>query len=448
MSTSRRQVIGGFGAALIAGQGFASSAAPGKASASAKQAWPAGFVWGVATAAHQIEGNNVNSDYWVLEHARGSKFKDQSGDACDSWNRWREDVDLVHGMGLTAYRFSVEWARIEPERGHFSEAALGHYRRMCLRCREVGIMPIVTFHHFTSPRWVAVMGGFENPAVASLFARYCERTARALGDLIGAACTMNEPNAQVTSYVMRGYQPYPGEANVAAEAARSLGAERFAAYFLGDALKARDGCLKAHVLATQAIKSVVPGLKVGLTLALQDLLPGPGGAELHRRVFDEARGPFYEAAGADDFVGVQPYMRLRTGPDGYLPAPAGVPLNRYGADASPDVLGAVVREAHRHCKAPILVSEHGIDTIDDRQRSVHLEASVAVLAQCVAEGLPVLGYLHWSLLDNFEWSSGYEPRFGLVAVDRKSFVRTPKPSAKAFRDIVAGAGAKRGRNRM
>ena len=396
-------------------------------------------MWGVATAAHQIEGNNTNSDYWVLEHLASTNFAEPSGDACDSWNRWEDDVKLVQALGLNAYRFSIEWARIEPEQGVFSQAVLDYYRRICIACRERSIIPIVTFHHFTSPRWLAAKGGWENPDTAGLFARFCERSARALGDLIGAACTMNEPNAQVTSYLMRGYKPFPNEEKVVAEAARAVGSDRFGAYFMGDSLRVRDVCLTAHRRAVEAITSVLPATKVGMTLALQDLVPGQDGEQLHRRIFDDARLPFYDAAAKDDFIGVQPYLRMITGSNAYLPAAARVLTNRYGADASPNALSAVIREVHRHCGANILISENGIDTEQDAIRAIHLKASVAELQSCVEAGIPVIGYIHWSLLDNFEWRSGYAPKFGLYTVDRKTFARRAKPSAAVYRAIVREA---------
>ena len=433
MGTTRRDILVGLGAAMLTGPTL------GHAAAVSGTRWPANFIWGVATAAHQIEGNNVNSDYWLLEHLPFNKSKDVSGDACDSWHRWREDLALVKALGLSAYRFSIEWARIEPEEGKFSVATLDYYRRLCAGCRELGIMPVVTFHHFTSPRWLAAKGGWENPLAAELFARYCERATRAIGDLIGAACTLNEPNAQVTSYVMRGYKPFEGEALLVEQAGRATGSDRFGAYFLGDSRRVRDVCLAAHARGAQAIKSVAPSLKVGMTLALQELQAGPGGEALYRRVFAEARQPFYEAAAGDDFLGVQPYLRLRTGPDGYLPVEPDATLNRHGLDARPSALGAVIREAHTAARVPLLVSENGIDADDDRQRVAHLRASIDTLQGAVAAGIPLLGYMHWSLLDNYEWSSGYAPKFGLYAVDRTTFVRSPKPSAAVYRALVRAA---------
>jgi beta-glucosidase len=407
-------------------------------------AYPPGFLWGAATAAHQIEGNNVGSDYWLLEHLAPTNFKEPSGDACDSWNRWREDVALVRDLGLSAYRFSIEWARIEPEEGRFSLAALDHYRRICLELREIDVSPIVTFHHFTSPRWLAARGGWEDSGTPDRFARYCERSAKAIGDLIEIACTINEPNAQVNSYILRGERPFDGEAQVVESARRALGSDRFGSYFMGDSYQVRDICIEAHQKARVAIGSAAPGVRTGMTLALQALERGEGGDALYEMLFERARRPFYEACASDDFLGVQPYNRFRTGPSGYYPARLGVETDQSGHEAAPDVLGAAIREAWSFCGAPILVSEHGINSIDDAQRTRHLAASLEGLRACLADDIPVLGYVHWSLIDNFEWRSGYGPRFGLYAVDRETFARKSKPAAIFYRDLIASARAQGG----
>lgn len=430
----RRGLLAGAGAASLL-PAAAHAARPGERAASR-------FLFGVATAAHQIEGGNVNSDYWVLENVPATGFKERSGDACDSWERWREDVALVKAMGLNAYRFSVEWARIEPEPGVFSTAALDHYRRICAACCEAGITPIVTYHHFTSPRWIAGRDGWENIETADRFAAYCERTTRAIGDLLDWACTLNEPNGQVTSFIYAKEKPFAREGEIRAQAAKAVGSDRFNAFFAGDAFKVRDTVFAAHAKGTAAIKSAAPHVKTGMTLALQELKPAPGGEEMYRRLFKEARLAFYEQCAKDDFVGVQPYMRLVIGPDGYLPAKDTGPsmTNRTGADVSPEVLPAVVREVHAHCAAPIMLTENGIDTLDETQRARHLSASLAGLEQCMRSGVPVLGYIHWSLIDNFEWASGYAPRFGLVACDRTTFKRTPKSSAAAYARLARAYG--------
>ena len=399
------------------------------------------FLWGVATAGHQIDGNNVNSDYWVMEHVPGTYFKDRSGDACDSWNRWREDLALIKGAGLNAYRFSVEWARIEPEPGQFSHATLDYYRRFCIACHEMGIEPVVTLHHFTSPRWIAGQGGWEDTAVVDAYARYVERTVAALKGVVRWFCTMNEPNAQVTSKVLQRH-PWDIEPRLRADAAKAVGSDRFHMYFLGDSYRVRDNCIAAHAKGRDAIKSAIPDAKVGITLALQQLTAGPGGENLYKRVFAAARAPFYDAARRDDFIGVQTYNKFEAGVEGYLPAPADALKDMFGLPTQPGALAASVREAYANAKVPVFVTEHGHNTNDDAQRVRHLRESLDGLADEIARGTPVLGYMHWSLLDNFEWSSGYVPRFGLVAVDRKTFVRTPKPSLNAYRALV---GDMRGR---
>jgi hypothetical protein len=170
--------------------------------------FPDGFLWGTATAAHQIEGGNVNNDWWQWEHNPNSGCADSSGDACDSFHRWPEDIDLVAAMGLGAYRFSLEWSRIEPAEGEFSVAALDHYRRMCAGCLERGIAPVVTFHHFTTPLWLMARGGWEAPDAPECFARFVARATAHLGDLIGWACTINEPDViGVMGYTMGMFPP-------------------------------------------------------------------------------------------------------------------------------------------------------------------------------------------------------------------------------------------------
>ena len=156
--------------------------------------FPEGFVWGTSTSAHQVEGNNTQSDYWVMEQVEPTIFVEPSGDACDQYHRYEDDIAMLAGLGFNAYRFSVEWARIEPERGHYSTAALDHYRRVLEACHRHGIRPIVTYHHFTSPRWLAVGGGWEEMATAARFGEYAERVTRHLGDLISHVCTINELN--------------------------------------------------------------------------------------------------------------------------------------------------------------------------------------------------------------------------------------------------------------
>ena len=181
--------------------------------------FPPGFVWGASTAAHQTEGGNWNNDWWEFEHRADSGCREVSGDAVDHFHRYPDDIRLLRDLGFGAYRFSIEWSRIEPEEDEWSRAALDHYRRMLACCHEHDVVPVVTFHHFTTPRWLASRGGWAEPAVVDHFARFCERSVAALGDLIGMGCTINEPNVvSVLGFISAEFPP--GVRDFAAFAAR------------------------------------------------------------------------------------------------------------------------------------------------------------------------------------------------------------------------------------
>jgi beta-glucosidase len=384
--------------------------------------FPDRFVWGTATAAHQIEGGNVNNDWWRFEHDPTSGCAEVSGDACDSFHRYGEDIALVAGLGLSAYRFSLEWSRIEPEEGEFSLAALDHYRRMAATCHEHGITPVVTFHHFTHPAWLAAAGTWEAPHSVDRFARYCERAAAHLGDLIGLACTLNEPNVVATMGWRLGVFP----PRVRDRARRNA---------------VNDTLVAAHRRAVEAIRSGPGDVPVGLTLSMTDYQLQPGGEEWLERIRRPAEDVFLEATGGDDFIGVQTYTRMRVGPDGALAGEEGVPVTQMGYEYWPEALAGTVRRAwDKTGGVPVYVTENGIGTADDDSRREYVRRALHGVAACLDEGIDVRGYFYWSLLDNFEWVLGYGPTFGLVEVDRQTFARQPKPSASWF-GAVARANA-------
>jgi beta-glucosidase len=397
--------------------------------------FPQDFLWGVATAAHQVEGNNVNSDTWFLEHLPGTIFAEPSGDAVDHYHRYREDIALIAGLGFTTYRFSLEWARIEPEEGRFSAAALDHYRRVLEACHEHGLTPVVTFHHFTSPLWLLRAGGWESDRTAELFARYCDQAMAHLGDLIGVACTLNEPNLPwlLESFGIGGEAPENrGKVPVWAAAAERLGVDagtvapfQFCSTEAGFAVK-----LAAHRAGTAAIKAHRPDLQVGWTLANSDIQSIPGGEEIADRVRRDVNERFLEASRGDDFVGIQTYGRTVYGPDGHAPAPEGAATNQMGEEIYPQGLEATVREAWRVAGVPVIVTENGLATEDDTQRLAYLKTAVDGIASCLADGIDVRGYIAWTAFDNFEWIFGYRPKFGLIAVDRSTQERTPKDSGR------------------
>jgi beta-glucosidase len=386
-------------------------------------AFPDGFRWGVATAAHQIEGGNVNNDWWRWEHQPGSGCAEPSGDACDSYHRWAEDVALIAELGFDNYRFSVEWSRIEPAPGEWSRAALDYYRRVADALRARGIEPWVTFHHFTTPGWLVDRGGWEAPETAERFGRFCEVVAGALGDVIGRACTLNEPNVVATMGWAVGMFP-PGKTDP------------------GLAGVVTGHLLEAHRLAAAAIRSAAPGVPVGLHVSMTDYQPladKPGAAEEAARIESVHEDPFLQAAVDDDYLGVQCYTRMLIGPNGWVGPAPGVDVLPMGYEYWPESLEACLRRAWSVTggRVPLWVTENGIGTDDDRQRMAFVHAALTGVRRALADGVDVGGYAYWSLLDNFEWAFGYRPHFGLASVDRTTFRRQIKPSGRWLGQVAA-----------
>jgi beta-glucosidase len=390
--------------------------------------FPPGFLWGAATAAHQVEGNNINSDLWVLEHVQPTLFAEPSLDACDHYHRFEEDIRLLASLGLNTYRFSIEWARIEPERNCFSRSALDHYRRMLAACHENNVTPMVTFYHFSSPRWFAALGGWEKPASADLFVRYCEQAGRHLGDLITIASTFNEPNLpMLLRWVKHIDIPFTTVLRMRNQASRAIGSDRFGCFFLGDAHKLQTVMIAAHRRAVAALKSGRGSYPIGVNISLQD--EQPVGAKSSRdKKCAEVYDSWLAAAAHSDFLGVQSYTRCRVGPKGDLGPEPGVELTQMGYEYWPEALEACIRYASQRVKVPIYVTENGVSTEDDSRRIDYTRRALEGLLKCLADGIDVRGYIHWSLLDNFEWIMGYRPKFGLVEVDRETQQRTVKPS--------------------
>ena len=418
--------------------------------------FPKGFFIGAATAAHQVEGNNVSSDYWAQEHMPHSSFAEPSLDACDHYNRYEEDIRLMAQAGLNAYRFSIEWARIEPEEGKFDQNEVEHYRRVIACCKANGIEPIVTLHHFSSPVWLIRKGGWEAETVVSDFARYADFIIGELGSEIHYVCTINEANMGIqVMAVAKQYRKQmmadaakqkAGQADSSVQVGinlekmmqnRQLLAQENVAVFgtptpqvfvsgrtpEGDLL-----VMKAHQAAKKAIKARFPEMQVGLTLSLHDLQPLPGGEEAARKEWDEELLHYLPYIGDDDFLGCQSYTRTRFDENGSLPAPEGAETTQMGYEYYPEAIGNVVRKVAALFPGDLIVTENGVATADDTRRVEYIRRALAVIQSCVDDGIPVKGYCYWSLMDNFEWQKGYAMQFGLIAVDRTTQKRTPKES--------------------
>ena len=395
--------------------------------------FPAKFLWGAATAAHQVEGNNINSDNWLLERAPNTMYKEPSGDACDHYHLYEQDINQLADLGFNAYRFSIEWARIEPEKGSFSRAELEHYRRMLEVCHRRGLTPLVTYSHFTLPRWFAYQGAWENPESADLFARYCEKATVHLGDLIGYAATFNEPDIPYLFHWINLPNAPAGMDLAAIMAAQKAGLRKylnapdFSSFLIGDPEKSRENMMAAHSKGKAAIKSA-KNIPVGLTLAMEDDQPEGADSRYAEKQAD-VYGPWLKLAKQDDFIGVQTYTRSRIAGAKALAPPQGAELTQMGYEFYPESLEHTVRFAAKETGVPVIVTENGVATEDDTRRVEYIQRALAGVKRCIDDGIPVRGYIHWSLLDNFEWIFGYTPKFGLIAVDRETQKRTVKPSA-------------------
>ena len=415
------------------------------------------FLMGAATAAHQVEGNNIHSDYWAQEQMPHSGFAEPSGIACDHYTRYEEDIRLLAGAGLNAYRFSVEWARIEPEEGRFDAAELEHYRRVIACCKAYKVEPVVTLLHFSSPKWLIAKGGWEAESTVEDFRRYVAYVMEGLGSELRYVCTINEANMglQLAAISKR----FRMMAQRAAKAASADGAVQVGMNFqkmmenmkyaaaenaavFGDeqpktfvSERTREGdllVLRAHVAARKVIRALCPHVKVGLSLSLHDLQAQPGGEHFAEAAWEEEFTHYLPYIKEDDFLGVQNYTRTLYGPEGQLPVPEGAELTQMSYEFYPQALEHVLRKVAGAFPGELIVTENGVATDDDTRRVDFLQQALAGVQRCLADGIPVKGYFYWSLMDNFEWQKGYAMNFGLIAVDRDTLTRTPKPSLAAL----------------
>ena len=393
------------------------------------------FLLGAATAAHQVEGNNVNSDNWAQEQMPHSSFVEPSGDACDHYNRYKEDIQWMAKAGLNAYRFSIEWARIEPEEGVFDEKETQHYRDVIRCCKENGLEPIVTLHHFTSPIWLIRKGGWEADTTPADFARYARYIAERFGSELQYICTINEANMgiQIAAVARQIFQQMVAAGKVQVgvnledlmKGNPMLAQENLSAF-------GTEIVMQAHAAARAAIRETAPHIKVGWTLSLHDVQAVSGGEKMAREEWEREFTHYLPVMAEDDFLGVQNYSRTIIGPDGSLPVPEGKEKTQMDYEYYPEGIAHVLRRVAKDFHGDLIVTENGVATADDSRRVAFIDTATQGVADCIAEGLPVKGYLYWSLLDNFEWQKGYAMTFGLVGVDRASQKRLPNESLYAL----------------
>jgi beta-glucosidase len=387
--------------------------------------FPPGFLWGAATSAHQTEGQNRNTDWWQSEES--GLVPHRSGDACDSWQRWPEDIALLRQLGLNTYRMSVEWARIEPRPGVFDQSALDHYREILETVRAAGIEPIVTLHHFTNPLWLSEAGGWVRPAVVERFARYVDRVATHVGDLVRWWVTINEPTVfGLFGYISGAWPPHRRN--------------DFAGY-----IRHTRHVLQAHRLARQVLKGRDPDAMVSLALHLNPIDPvrfGDPTDHIAAWIYDWLwQGRVLRAVRTDlDWLGVNYYFRILVRwdvlPWRFFEPPEMGPHHKteYGWEIYPKGLYRVLKRVGRLAK-PVIVTENGIADADDDQRTRYLVAHLRQAHRALREGVDLRGYVHWALIDNFEWAEGFSKRFGLAEVQLSTQQRRLRPSAEVYREI-------------
>lgn len=418
--------------------------------------FPDGFLWGAGTSAHQVEGGNRYNDWWRFEQQKGRVADgSKSGDACRHWELFDADFAAAAGDGHNAHRLSIEWSRIEPEPGRIQAAAVDHYHRVFASLRRHGLKPIVTLHHFTNPLWIADAGGWEVRTTVDRFCRFVRFCAREFGDDVDWWLTVNEPEVFAFRGWSEGTWP-PGKRS-----------DRLALQVIAHQLE-------AHGLAYRILHEEDRGdadgdgrpAVVGMAKHIVQLEPHNGWSPFDRlrarfedRVFNEAvlAAPisgdidlFIPGAGrvqrhvpelrnAQDFVGLNYYTRWMVRAFGTPPhvARRGARLTDLGWEIHPEGFAQALARAGR-AGIPVIVTENGFADAHDAFRARALVEFLLQMGRAVQQGVPVAGYLHWSLLDNFEWAEGLGGRFGLYEVDFSDpqRPRRPRPSAAIYAAIA------------
>lgn len=398
--------------------------------------FPKKFLWGAATSSHQVEGNNTNNDWWLWE--RQGRTQDPSGKAANHYELFEQDFQLARDLTHNAHRFSIEWSRVEPQEGVFSNAAIEHYRAVIRSLRQKDIEPIVTLHHFTNPQWFSQQQGWLNHRSGFWFARYCARVMEALGRDVQYWITINEPMVLVYHAYLIGLWP-PGKKS-----------------FL-KMWQAANRLMNAHKAAYRTIRGIYrqhqwPVPKISIAQNLRPFKPCPRFKNIFVDVSIFIRHRLFnwyflhKIRNHVDFIGVNYYDReyvsnetslgcgLWGGRCNHAHGHAGH-VNMLGWDSWPEGLFEVLSWL-KGFRKPILITENGTCEEDDNFRRQFIEEHLKELQRALNAGVPVIGYLYWSLLDNFEWHHGFGPRFGLVEVDYTTFKRTVRPSALRFRDMI------------
>jgi len=395
--------------------------------------FPKNFYWGAATSSYQVEGNNTNADWWAWEKKAG---KEESGAACRHYELYEQDFDLIKSLNHNAHRLSIEWSRIEPNEGEFSDDAIVHYINVIRVLRKRGIEPMVTLHHFTNPQWFADSGGWTDPRCVKRFLRYSQFVTKALARGVNYWFTINEPTVYFSHSYLWGMWP---------PQAKSFLKTKSVYHYL----------LEAHIEVYRMIHQVYKELNlakpsVGIAQHMQAIVPCNN--SLINRFSAKLREYFYNLVILDhlrerktlDFIGVNYYSRhlvdvkswwignlfMETCKENHHPRKK----NSLGWDIYPEGLAQVLLSLKKY-KLPVIISENGICTSDDQQRWEYIQSHIKSVHLAMEQGINVTGYLYWSLMDNFEWAHGFGPRFGLIDIDYNTQQRTVRQSALKYAQV-------------
>jgi len=416
------------------------------------QRLPDAFLLGCATAAHQVEGG-LDNDWSRMEREHPERIKDGSvsGVACDHHARYRADLELLAGMDHNAHRFSIEWSRVEPREGVFDPVELRHYRDVVHTCRALRLEPVVTLQHFTLPTWLADRGGVLDPDAPRLFARFAAVCAEAIGAEVRWWITINEPSVlAVFGYLYGEWPPLRRGMRGFLAALAGLARMHAAGYAAVHSVAAAHGWT-AHVSIAhheRPMRALNPRSALDRAATL---IPGWLFNRWFLRACRSGRmlppvgagQPVAGLRGSLDYLGVNFYceerVRFNVGNPGGLFADnvtaPDLPLSSFGWSIEPDALRRAVARLWGEFHLPIVITENGVADERDELRPGFIVDHLAAVCDALAAGVDVRGYLHWSSMDNFEWAEGYSRRFGLIAVDRQTMERIPKPSAALFAEI-------------
>ncbi len=396
--------------------------------------FPKGFLWGASTSSHQVEGNTRNEwSEWELSESRVRDLERRglirqygletyvSGKACDHYNRFEKDFNLAKKLGHNAHRFSLEWSRVEPEKGVFDEREIKHYKQVVKTLKDLGIEPFVTLWHWTLPLWLVREGGWESKHAPHYFTRFVERMVSALGKDVAFWITINEPEIYASFSYLKGEWP-PEKTNPLTF------------------LKVIKNLIAGHKKAYEVIKRYSKEASVGIAKNNTYFEASHGWAnKIVKQISDRFWNFWFLNAiqKHQDFIGLNYYFHsvIRNG------------FNKNKNKLVSDLGWELYPEGIYHClkdlgkyERPIYITENGLADARDKHRSWFIKKTLFYIHKAIQEGSDVRGYLHWSLMDNFEWAHGFLPRFGLIEIDYKKQKRVPRPSAMLYQEIIKQNG--------